>query len=144
MTLAAALYDPGRARDLATVAAEVVPILLVAAFAVPVPRVEKAKDARAALTEFVAVAILLALALLTETLALYGVAYGLGRVDQRLLFILLFLTAIGALRRMIAPLVRTYARDRRVPEARLWGILIAITLALSLGLVFLLAFVEQH
>ncbi|MDQ1683353.1 MAG: hypothetical protein QOC82_90 [Frankiaceae bacterium] len=143
MTLATLAYDPARAHDVATVVAGVVPVVLVAAFAVPVRRVQDAKDAPAALTELLAVSVMLAFALLTEMLALYGIAYGLGRVDQGLLFFLLLLTAVAALRRMIAPLVQTYAEDRGIPQARLWAIFFYVTLVLVVGFTFLLAYVEQ-
>lgn len=144
MVIAAIPYDPQRAHDLAIVVATVVPVLLVAAFAVPARRVRSASEAKAALIELAAAAILLALALVTEMLALFGVAYGLGHTDQRFLFFLLFLTSLAALRRMIAPLVQTYAEDRKVPAQRIWWPLAIVTLGLSIGMVVLLAYAETH
>jgi hypothetical protein len=141
---AAVPYDAKRAHDLAIVVATVVPVLLVAAFAIPVKRVRSAAEAKSALVELVAAAILLASALVTEMLSLFGIAYGLGHTDQSFLFLLLFATALAALRRMIAPFVHTYSEDRGVPAERMWWLLAIVTLVLSLGMIFLLAYAENH
>lgn len=133
------MYDPVRAHDFATTAAQVVPVLLLAALALPLRtrgRVTGGSQPRA-LVDLLATAILIGLALLTEFAALFGVYSGLSRHDARLLATLVGFTVVASAVRILMPEVQIYAHAGRIPQGRIWLILGTVVAAAFAG--FLIA-----
>lgn len=115
--------------EYAAVAAQIVPVLLLAAVAVPLRLDRGRADRPRALLDLVLTGLLVGAAGLTETVALFGVFRGRLLVsDARLLTGLLFLVAGLATVRVLAPLARQYADDTGVPESRVWAWLIGLLL----------------
>lgn len=128
-----------RSVEYATVAAQVVPVLLLAAVVVPVRLVRGRADSPKALLDLLLTACAVGAGALAETVALFGVHQGgLTRSDARLLSLLLVLTALLTIIRLLTPAIRAYSEGARVPEARVWKIATGTFSVVFIALLFLL------
>lgn len=123
----------------ATVIAQVIPVLLLAAVAVPLRTTKGASTRRGAFVDLVVTGSLTGAALIAEFAALFGVFHGgLSRADTRLLTWLLIVTALLATMRLIAPVASSYADQTGVPGGRVWRILGGVVLASAIGFLYVL------
>jgi hypothetical protein len=129
-------FDAGQAHDFAIAVASVVPILLLAALAVPALR-PRAIGGRRAFVDLLMVATLLGVAALAEAASMTGIVVGVARPDVHLLAWLVVLTGVLTAQRLIAGSVRNYAEDQKIPEGRIWAVLSAVAVAVFLLALFL-------
>lgn len=129
-----------RSVEYATAAAQVVPVLLLAAVVVPLRLARGRADSPKALLDLLLTSCAVGAGALAETVALFGVHQGgLTRSDARLLTLLLVLTAVLTIIRLLTPAIRVYAEGARVPEDRVWKIVTGTFSAVFIGLLFLLS-----
>lgn len=141
-------YDPSRARDLASAASQIVPVLLLAALAVPLlqrPDTEEEQPSaatangqaprrlRPAMELLLTIACIGASAI-TEFAALYGVYYRLVPHDVHFLTVCLEVTGLLAAARVLMPILEHYKTMLRVPEAVLWLAVLIGSIVVGLGL----------
>lgn len=119
------------------VVAQVVPVLLLAAVAVPLQSGDEPASRARAFGDVFLTALLVGAALIAEFAALFGVVRGgLTAEDQRLLSWLLAITIVLGVIRLIAPVARGYAAQTGIPAARVWRILGAAAGLSGLGLLY--------
>jgi hypothetical protein len=121
-TASALAFDPERAHDFAITVAGVVPVLLLAALAVPALR-PRTSGGRRAFIDLLLVSALLGIAALAEVGSMTGIVTGLARADVHLLAWLFVLTGVLTAQRLVAGSVRNYAEDQKIPEGRIWAVL---------------------
>lgn len=119
------------------VVAQVVPVLLLAAVAVPLQSGDEPASRTRAFGDVLLTALLVGAALIAEFAALFGVVHGgLTAEDRRLLSWLLVITIVLAVIRLVAPVARGYAAQTGIPSARVWRILGAAAGFSGLGLLY--------
>lgn len=125
--------DRATTSDFATVVAQIVPVLMLAAVVTPLRIKTKAADRHLAFWELILTGLVIAASLVSEVVALFGVLQGgLTKHDTIALTWLVLITAALAALRMLAPLASPYSGMAGVPESRVLGIL---------GVVIVVAFV---
>jgi hypothetical protein len=123
----------------AAVVAQVVPVLLLAAVAVPLRMGDAMPTRSRAFRDVLLIGLLMGAAVITEFAALFGVWQGgLTPADMGLLTWLVVVTAMLAVVRVVAPVARGYAEQSGIPAGRVTRILAAVA-ALS-SVVLLLVF----
>jgi hypothetical protein len=128
------VYSRDYAREFASLVAQIVPVLLLAAVVTPLRLGPSASDKGRALLDLCTTALLVGIAFVTEFGALFGVvAGGLSRHDLHLLERLLAFTALLALVRILTPLVRRFAAAGRISERRVWLFVAVTSIAGYLG-----------
>lgn len=130
---------PATSAQYASIVAQVVPVLLLAAVAVPLRIGDATPSRRRAFGDVLLTGLLVGAAVITEFAALFGVWQGgLTPADMRLLTWLLSVTAALAVVRVVAPVARGYAQQAGIPPRRVAWILasVATLSAVVLLLVF--------
>ena len=140
MSLVRVVFDRATTTGYATVVAQIVPVLLLAAVVVPLRVRTKPGDAARAFRELILTGVVVAVALATEIIALFGVLQGgLTNHDVQLMTWLLFATAALATLRMLVPLVSAYSTMSGAPEGRILGVVSAL-----ITVVFVVVFLTMN
>lgn len=123
----------------AAVIAQVTPVLLLAAVAVPLRHGDEPPTRLRAFFDLVLTGLLVGAAVITEAAALFGVWQGALRpADIRLLTWLLAVTAALAVVRLVAPVARGYAEHAGIPASRVWTLLGGMTVVSAIALLVVL------
>jgi hypothetical protein len=121
-------------------AAQIVPVLLLAAVAVPLAGGRGTTSKGRAFVDVLLTAGLVGVAVLAEVVALFGVYQGgLSQNDRSFLTAMLIVTALLAGSRIFLPIARTYSEVGGVPEGRAWAIFSVPALLVFVGVLYLLA-----
>jgi hypothetical protein len=152
--MATELYDPERIRDFAATVAQIVPVLLLAALAVPLrsrrtreldagvgtESVATGRDGAAReVLELLATAGLIGGCFLTEFFALYGVYYTLNRNDAHRLVWLVLVTGLFALWRILLPVAAHYSERGGISEKQAWFVLAGTSVLVFVGALALMS-----